>query len=201
MVEIPGEMRFKHMGGKPKGSMSLNPSPRQETMTVAIAGVPRGGTTMVAAVVDALGVDLGPEDDLRKYTFEDQTMNLPFRAEQYEYIKQRNAEHNTWGWKDPGAVKPFSELAHALRNPRIIIVFRDILSSIMGEMTADKVLESPIRPFSTLIEDAIDRQEQNLTFSRRTLIPTLLVSYEKCLLDRNRFLDELIEFLGLNPSP
>jgi hypothetical protein len=203
MTKIPKRPEFKHLGGKPIGSMMLNYRPREdETMTVVIAGVPRGGTTMVAAVVDALGVYLGPEEDLRTYTFEDQTMNLPWLASQHECIEQRNVEFDVWGWKNPGATKSFGELVHALRNPRVIIVFRDLLSSIMGEMNADRVLENPEpRSLNLLIDDALERQERNLIFARRTRLPTLLVSYEKCIIDRNRFLDEIIEFLGLDPSP
>jgi len=80
--------RFERIGKEITTSLVLNydPESRHEEMTVPIAGVPRGGTTMVAAAVDALGIDLGPLEDLKNFHFEDQTMHSPDLNVQYRYI-------------------------------------------------------------------------------------------------------------------
>ncbi len=86
---------YRH--GEPHPCLTVNPEPPSSAMTVVIAGVPRGGTTMIAAVVHALGVDLGPTAELAATTFEDQSIN---RADtpglQLSYIRKRNGEKLIW---------------------------------------------------------------------------------------------------------
>lgn len=172
---------------------------QDKTRTVVIAGIPRGGTTMVAAAVEALGVYLGPEEDLRNFTFEDQVMNRPYLNEQHDRIKQNDSNHDVWGWKDPGAIHPLNELGHALRNPRVIVVFRDMLASIQGELRFDQEHELS-RPVNDLIDNTLDRYEKNWTFIKRTRLPMLLVSYERAINDKGGFVTSLINFIGINPS-
>lgn len=193
-------MTFEHIG-TPRVCLTVNPPSGEVTeKTVIIAGIPRGGTTMVAAAVEALGVYLGPEEDLRNFHFEDQIMNRPYLNEQHDCIKQRDAEHSVWGWKDPGAIHPLVELAHAVRNPRVIIVFRDMLASIQGEMRFDEV-HGISRPFNNLIDSTMNAYDKNWSFIKRTKLPTLLVSYERAVRERNAFLDEVISFLQIDPTP
>lgn len=189
---------FEHIGTL-STTMVLNNQPRTEdpAMTVCIAGMPRGGTTMVAAVVHALGVDLGPEEDLRGFTFEDQMMNRPYPDEVHKYIKKRDAEQKVWGWKDPGAIHPFNDLAHALRNPRVILVFRDTFAVVQSEMKFDEANEITGRTFETLVESVQRRLEENCRFIERTRVPLLLVSYEKAIINRDSFVSEVAAFLGL----
>ena len=109
-----------------------------DVMTVPIVGVPRGGTTMVAAAVDALGVYLGPQGEMNDFHFEDQAMHSPDLGTQYKGIRKRNVQHRVWGWKDPTGVHSVQSVVFALRNPHVIVVFRDVLASIQGEMRFDE---------------------------------------------------------------
>jgi len=182
--------------------MVFNRRPCEAEMTIVIVGVPRGGTTMVAAVVDSLGIDLGPREELNKFHFEDQTMNQPHPKQRHEYITKRNSEHPIWGWKDPIGIVPLQEMIFALRNPRVIVVSRDTLASIQGEMRFDKVNEvAHPKTLPDLVEQTMQWQEQNWKFVLRTTVPTLLVSYERALVDRKLFLHELSGFLGMNLRP
>lgn len=193
--------KFQHIGTS-MSTMVLNNRPRTDpAMTVCIAGMPRGGTTMVAAVVHALGVDLGPEEDLRGFTFEDQMMNRPYQDEVHKYIKKRDAEREVWGWKDPGAIHPFNDIAHALRNPRVILVFRDTFAVVQGEMRFDEENDITGRTLETLIESAQRRLEENYKFVERTRVPLLLVSYEKAIINRDSFVNEVVAFLELPTDP
>lgn len=191
---------FKPIGTNPDVTMTINQTPRSGAMTVCVMGMPRGGTTMVAAVVHALGVNLGPDHDLGNFHYEDQTMNRPYLNEQHEYIKKRNVEHDVWGWKDPGAVHPFKELAYALRFPRVIMVFRDPLAVIQGEMRFDREYGVDPRPMGALFDNINDRMRKNWEFVSNTSIPTLLVSYERAMNKPEKFIDEVIEFLQLTPD-
>jgi hypothetical protein len=192
--------RFEHIG-EVATSMILNSAPPGECYTVPIVGVPRGGTTMVAAVVDALGVDLGPRTDLEGWHFEDQTMHSPYIAVQVKYAKQRDLECPRWGWKDPVGLSSVRNALFALRNPRIIIVFRDPLATIQGEMRFDEVNDiQPRRTLASLVKQTTDWLAHNLEFSTITACPTLLVSYERALNYPERFVAELSGFLGVEPT-
>ena len=192
-------MSFERIGDVKVGKV-LNERPHEDTLTVCIAGVPRGGTTMVAAAVHALGLYLGPEEDLRGFTFEDQRMNRPYLEEQHACIKERDAAHDKWGWKDPGAIHPLNELAHALRNPRVILVFRDTLASIQAEQRFDEENEITGRTFTGLVESSMQRLETNWKFVERTRLPLMLVSYERAINNREVFVSEVENFLGITPT-
>lgn len=187
--------------GQPRPCITINPEPPASVMTVPIVGVPRGGTTMVAAVVHALGVDIGPEKDLAAFTFEDQAMNRSAPGVQLSYIKRRNTERAVWGWKDPAALHSIRPLFFSLRKPRLIVVFRDMLASIESEMRFDVANDiMPRRDFAQLAEMTFNWWKGNMEFIEQTTFPTLLVSYENALRMPDIFVHGLSDFLGITPS-
>ena len=186
--------------GDMKTSLILNQSPdpgkNDSEKTIAILGIPRGGTTLVAAAVDALGINLGPEKNMREYHFEDQTMHSPNLQTQYAYIEQRNNEHKIWGWKDPTGIESVRRVLFTLRNPHIIIVFRDMLASIQGEMRFDQEYCPMVsRSFDLLVESTMRWWAANWEFITHTSLPTMLVSYERALYHPHEFGEELATFL------
>ena len=188
--------------GMPHPTMVINPQDPGPVMTVPIVGVPRGGTTMVAAVVDALGIDLGPRKDLAKAnTFEDQGMVQADIGLRLSYIHQRNGEREIWGWKYPTAISTTKSLFFALRFPRVIMVFRDVMASVDSEMRFDEVKKTkPARLFSDLMEATLNWWQTNREFVTRTTYPVLLVSYERALQVPDVFVHELGAFLGIEPT-
>lgn len=194
--------RFQRIG-ELSTSMVLNSNRSSNcgVMTIPIVGVPRGGTTLVAAVAHALGVYLGPLEDLTEYHFEDQTMHSPNLDIQYRGVQRRNRDYKIWGWKDPIGIASVQSIVFALRNPHVIIVFRDWLASIQGEMRFDKNYEvDPPRTFQELIESTSLWWDANMRFLSRTQFPTMLVSYERVLSNPDLFIVELERFLHLKPS-
>ncbi len=188
--------------GEPRPCLVLNPQPPTSVMTVPIVGVPRGGTTMVAAVVHALGVDLGPAKDLAQFTFEDQEMKNESHF-QMAYIARRNHERSIWGWKDPPALTAMRPLFFCLRSPRVIIVCRDMAASIDGEMRFDEALHPDPenrRPFSDLATATANWWADNMEFVEKTALPTLLVSYERAMQMPEKFIRDLAAFLGIAPT-
>ena len=153
---------------------------------------------MIAAVVDAFGIDLGPRADLEGWHFEDQTMHSPYIDVQVKHAMQRNAEHQRWGWKDPTGLSSVRNILFALRSPRVIMVFRDPLATIQGEMRFDAVNEiSPRRTLPDLSARTIEWLKYHFEFAVQTTLPVLLVSYERAMNYPERFLPELAEFLGI----
>lgn len=187
--------------GEPHPCLTINPEPPTSVMTVPIVGVPRGGTTMVAAVVHALGVDLGPARDLAEYTFEDRIMRQADLGLQLSYIQQRNREHDVWGWKDPTAVVGMRSLFFALRRPRMIMVFRDMLASIDGEMRFDQAYNvEPQRSFGDVAKATLNWWTDNMEFISQTTFPVLLVSYERALQMPETLIQEIGAFIGVAPT-
>ena len=206
------EYKFERYG-EIATSIVLNPPTPSETMTVAIAGVPRGGTSMVAAVAEALGVDLGPREELDSDHYEDRIMRnptnhvveatgiAPFFVQQATYISQRNHEKAIWGWKNPVGIKSIISLLPILRNPRVIIVFRDMIASIQGEMRFESSggVTSP-RVFPTILEQTQNWLKDNVDFIFQAECPTMLVSYERALNNPELFVTELAAFLSMIPT-
>jgi len=187
---------YRH--GEPNPCLLVNPEPPQPVMTVPIVGVPRGGTTMVAAVVHAMGIDLGPAKDLSGFTFEDQQMTQADLGIQMSYIKQRNKERKVWGWKAPGAISEVQSIFFSLRNPRMIMVFRDMVASIDGEMRFDAANNiQPQREFSDLAQATLNWWTDNMKFLFQTAFPVLLVSYERVLKAPETFIHNVGKFLGV----
>lgn len=187
--------------GEPHPCLVVNPHPPGPVMTIPIVGVPRGGTTLVAAVVHALGVDIGPVKDLAEFTFEDQTMNKAEFGLQLSYITKRNRERKIWGWKNPTAVVSIRSLFFCLRNPRMIVVFRDIMASIDSEMRFDEAKNiEPRRTFPDLAKATLNWWNDNMEFVSQTTFPVLLVSYERALQMPEVFIHDVSAFLGITPD-
>jgi len=195
---IVDDIKFKHIG-TPEPCVvwrEANPAPQR---TFVIAGVPRGGTTMAAAVVYFLGVYLGPEEDLKDFTLEDQTLNQPYHDVQFRRIKENDAQHDVWGWKNPGAIHSLKETSYALRNPHLIVVFRDMLATVQGEMRVDA--DNDInRPPDVIVENHLDRIHENWRFILDSQLPTLLISYELAMRYPERLVEQMVSFLGITPS-
>lgn len=189
--------------GEVSTSMMFHQDRRQPggEMTVAAVGIPRGGTTMVAAAVDALGVDMGPREDMRDFHFEDQIMNRVDLDVRFQYIVQRNSEHAAWGWKDPTGIDSVRKIMFAVRNPRVIVVFRDILATIQGEIRFDEAHEiDPRRSFGQLVDMTLHWWTGLMEFVKHTQVPTMLVSYERSIADPDLFVAELAAFLGIGTN-
>lgn len=190
-----------HRYGTPHPCLVVNPEPPTSVMTIPIVGVPRGGTTMVAAVVHALGVDLGPAKDLAEFTFEDQTMNRADPGLQLSYVARRNRERNVWGWKDPAALSTIRPLFFCLRRPRLIVVFRDMLATIDSEMRFDEAKDiQPRRTFTDLAQMTVNWWAANMEYVAQTAFPTLLASYESALQMPDVFIHSVADFLGITPT-
>ena len=86
----------------------------------------------------------------------------------------------------------------ALRNPHVILVFRDMLATIQAEQRFDKTYEvDPPRSFYALSIDIIRLWEKNLEIANGAEAPIMLVSYERAMLHPNIFVTELAGFLSV----
>ena len=155
--------------------------------TVVVFGVPRGGTTMVAGVVQRCGVHLG--DDL-PVNLEDQLFvaGVPI-PEMLRTIEARNESNRMWGWKFPRAASYIQTLEPHLRNPHYIVVWRDVFA------TATRSIRRGHDVVHTL-NWAHEIQAQNIRAIEQLNGPSMLVSYEKAVLSPKDLAIDIKNFIG-----
>lgn len=186
------------------------PNPMPESRTYCIVGQGRGGTTMMAELVDMLGVPL------TRYSLKhgEKTEDIHFQSPilklhnaspiQYDEIIKEIEEQITtrnekpiWAWKIPQCAKHLPLWHHLLRNPFWIYIERDHMASAFTEVrlhdinaiTALIVKRESAREYHSFIRE---RYEQK--------IPVLLVSYERARIFKGKLLLDLINFLGTSPN-
>jgi hypothetical protein len=168
--------------------------PGREHRTYIIAGIERGGTSPVAGAARVLGLYLGEglhrnnEDPLFVHRGYHQTI---------EAIKLRNSTHSVWGWKFPKAFLDLPLYFEHLRNPHLIVVFRDPVAAAMGHHRWSGV--GIVKPTHFQLGEAQAFNSLNLTHTLTSGVPVLLISYEKWLLNTAEGIDELANFLLLKP--
>lgn len=170
-----------------------------EAKTVCVFGAPRGGTTMVAGVARMCGLDMGGDLPIN---CEDPRFNLDlYRRSGHPdpvgamraVIAERNLSGANWGWKFPAAARYLNDLKPDLRNPHLVIVFRDpvAISSRQLKRGADT---------TRVIRTILGQHLTNIRLAAAWNVPTMFVSYEKAVMQPRHFVKQLTQFLGL-PMP
>lgn len=160
--------------------------------TIVMFGVNRGGTTSVAGVCQQLGLFIGDKMD---GNLEDRDL-IPNRGAENlsAAITERNSRFPVWGWKFPHLTERLPDLLPQLRNPRFIIVTRDVTANLIGMTTRND--RDAIKALGVVMR----RTRKNVEFARRHKRPTLFVSYEKVLLSTEASVQEIADFVGLTPT-
>lgn len=157
--------------------------------TFVCFGVPRGGTSAIGGVMRKLGIFMGHEVP---NNHEDKDMVGRPNPRRLETIKQRDAEHDVWGWKDPNAANYLPFLAPRLRNPHYVVVTRDVVATTKGHMRWHS------RQAKSAVADVAVQQQRNVMFSLYCDAPVMMVSYEKAILHPKSLLAEMVEFIGFD---
>jgi len=109
-------------------------------------------------------------------------------------IEERTDHYANWGWKDPNAAVYLEAVLPRCRNPLVVFVVRNAFDLTMSLMAASGDAIS--------IEQAMDTTFSTYLELWRILkkcgIPTLLVSYDRLLRQREEFVDRLAGFLRLS---
>jgi hypothetical protein len=174
-------------------SVILNPPADLEGQrTYTIFGTRRGGTSMVAGVARALGLDLGQVGQ-RKNNEDPRFQNRPM-PQMREAIETRNAEQDVWGWKFPAAGGYLPELSNSLRNPYFIVVYRDPVAAALSQAKRDRQFNKRTTRLSLHESEANNAVNTGLALA--TDRPCLLVSNEKAVADPEGLIDDVAAFLG-----
>lgn len=187
-----------------KMSDADNNTPR----TIVCGGVPRGGTSMVAGIIHGLGIPMG--GDNLPVNIEDPAMNPDvlrqseqgydhqiFLDQTRAYIDKQNAALADWGWKFPRVNAYLPEIVQDLRNPSLILVYRDtVAASARG---IEGIPKNAANRDKRVMDELKSREQiarRNTILIETCAIPTLLVSYERAMARPRPFIREIAAFLG-----
>lgn len=173
-----------------------NPAPCPDQATIATTGLGRSGTTMVARVLSELGIFMGQQVTFE--TQEDKEFQTLVKAKNIDgfaaLCRSRDVAHARWGLKVPALRSDLNTFASCMRNPRLIVTFRDALAVAlrntmsMGGETAT-ALAGTARDYLVLARRVADYQG-----------PVLAISYEKSLQFPKETASAVAEFCGLAPD-
>lgn len=170
----------------------VNDAPPQPQATIAVIGIARGGTSFVASALAHLGVPF----DRKPPKYEHVRLKKAFEARDWKSFAalaaDMNAKYDVWGWKLPAATTELASVLPLVRNPRIVVVYKDACAVGVRKNALGKVAG---------VLDGISRclnQYRLMTDALKTVAcPVLLVSYEKGIASPETFVTALSAFVGV----
>ena len=172
--------------------------------TFLIVGQARAGTTMLSRLLHEMGVPMGKEigpvyedNKLGAFVKELQcgTVSNEFICE----IVKRNEKSKKWGWKRPDLYLYLEHILCKFRNPKIICILRDPVSiSGRNEISLSENIEDTTEKHFVYLNRAINEQMNIIKKIQAFKISSLLISYEKALLNPTNLITSLSNFAGLD---
>ncbi|QGM46601.1 hypothetical protein [Methylocystis heyeri] len=103
-----------------------------------------------------------------------------------------NAKFPVWGWKSPKDLFSFNQYASFLRNPHILVVFRNVL-----DVCKSSELKEGVPPIVTLL-DASSVYGALAEIAASTEFPLAMLTYESLVKNSEAVAKNLSDWLGLN---
>ena len=142
--------------------------------TVVIEGVARGGTSMIAALVNSAGYQM--EAEAPSYECLRWKHAIKYGGDLRKIVTERDEMYTRWAVKHPGLmdywISSWESFLLSLRNPRVVIVMRDPVAIDTRAWLADR---------RHTAELAVKQMGALINWSIGTEFPVALVSYEKML--------------------
>jgi len=175
-------------------------TPIPPTSTVIATGVGRSGTSMMAKVLEALGIPMGNTYDLavhEDHDFLQALLHFDFHR-LATLIHTRNAAHPRWGFKFPSLQNHLlpPQLAK-FRNPHLIVVMRDPVAISTRSLISSPKNAGPLAALNNVARQTYDL----LNLVEYAECPALLLSYEKCLAFPETTIRVIASFCRLTPLP
>ena len=171
---------------------AINPNEK----TFIVIGATRGGTSMVAGVLHHLGVNM--VSTLPSTVYERLDLSLAIEGdtadEANNIIASLNTQYKIWGWKRPDSIYHTEKWQDKFRNPHYIFVFRDLF------VIANRNRISMLHDVIDNIQTANEHYRLMTEFLKKTKAPTLLISYEKAIMNQQYFVENMSKFVGSKQS-
>ncbi|MFT3988306.1 hypothetical protein [Aestuariivirga sp.] len=156
-----------------------------------VLGMPRGGTTMTAKLLQAAGIFMGQslpvtaeDPDFAKLLKD----KAPDRGEFDALLATRFGAHRRWGFKAP--YKNHWDLLDAIPDSRFVVVFRDVLA------VANRNRISTSADLLSNMAANLALQTQLARFIAKSGRPVFMFSYEKAVLEPQPIITALQDFCG-----
>lgn len=167
-----------------------------EQKTLIVCGNFRGGTTAVAQLLAKLGIPMGekmdPNNNCEDLEFQRLLLGDTLdRAELDRLVRGRNARHDIWGFKFPGAHLHMPEMLERFRNPQVIFVFRDPYA------VADSEQRRTGQDLYLMMKRTVDYNLRMTGLLQSLACPTHPVSFEQLLVRPAAVIDRLLAFLDI----
>jgi hypothetical protein len=162
--------------------------------TVAIIAFAHCGTTMVAGICEVLGVPM-VGTSYHSVKREDWEVVAALQEGRFaELAEQRNAQHEHWGFKFPGAWKYADVLQENLRDPLYLTIWKDPASVARRRFgrSQDRWLRK--------VANTCQRMRESVDGIRHSGLPVHTLSYCRAVADPAQFVSELAEMIGLHPT-
>lgn len=162
--------------------------------TIIVLGEARGGTSLAAGILSALGVPMGTQVD--DPIFEDGVLTRAIRSGRTKnfrnVITQYNALWNIWGFKQPSAKRFLMRKASSLRNPMFLMIVKDAVSicSRKNDLYGYDYVQT--------MRSVLKSYDEQIRFLSKKRYPALVISYEKLVSNPAPFLDHICSFFGLD---
>ena len=165
-------------------------------MNVVVLGAYRGGTSMVAGVVRKLGIFMGERFDTESggTNHEDLDFQLASHFVIRFLIERRNEAHEHWGWKDPASIMNIKKWHDALKDPKIIFIFRDVFAIAESEKNRNG------SDFNKALNFATNQQKLLADYFKDCPLPKIGLSYERSILDKTGCVVKIANFLNVSPN-
>jgi hypothetical protein len=168
-----------------------------EVRTAIVLGVGRGGTSLIAGCLRALGIPMGMEPHLLKHEWSpivylpDGNVNA---AATYHLIEEMNRGHERWGWKSPRDIFALKQVVSLVRAPGFVVVTRDLFEASFSGLTYQGVpLEISLYETATVFQSIADEL-------RFCPWPTLILPFAEALKEPESVVDTLCSFLQIEPG-
>lgn len=171
----------------------------QGQKTYIVCGNFRGGTTAVAQLLVRMDIPMGEKMD-PNHNCEDLEFQQLLLGETLDrmalerLVTERNARHDIWGFKFPGAHRHMPEMLECFRNPHVIFVFRDPYA------VADSEQRRTGQDLYLMMERTTGYNLRMTRLLQTLACPAHPVSFEQLLLRPAKVLDRLFAFLETRPG-
>lgn len=178
-----------------KGIEVLGSLENKHQKPIIVVGVARGGTSLIAGILENLGLFMG--DKSCKPVFEDVHLSSFFEdgndKKVAEIISEYQRKHKIFGWKRPSSISQLQKVDSLFSKPKYIFIFKDVLS-----IAARNKISMQSKSLFPSMQDALNKYSLAISFIKETQPDSLLISYEKAMLNQNELVNTINTFCGLN---
>ena len=164
-----------------------------ETKTIVVVGIARGGTSMVVGSLHHMGVFTGLKSV--PPVFEDVYLSTAIESNNENdidtIIDKYNSKYKIWAYKRPLLINNLEKMHLKFRNPIYLFIFKDIGSiATRNNISMNAEIIQNIKSAQNDYQKIID------FLSSTNNINGMILSYEKIMNNKNDFIESLIELLG-----